>query len=113
MIISTNFQSFYFPRMGRSGDDSSNSAYCCPEGVRKVFTVGKGAIEICSNDKSCCPGYTEQNKVYQDIVITECAEVAIFSAYFVVNDEDNILQIYKYYFKTIKSTEMKKQNNKL
>ncbi|XP_045162429.2 uncharacterized protein LOC123527177 isoform X12 [Mercenaria mercenaria] len=66
--------SFYFPRMGRSGEDSSKSAYCCEEGVRRVFTVGKGSIEICGNEKTCCPGFVEQTKVYKDIVITECAE---------------------------------------
>ncbi|XP_060598286.1 uncharacterized protein LOC132752033 isoform X7 [Ruditapes philippinarum] len=66
--------SFYFPRMGRSGEDSADSTYCCAEGVRKVFTVGKGSIDICSNEKSCCSGLSEQTKVYKDIVITECAE---------------------------------------
>lgn len=65
--------SFYFPRMGRSGDEELNSPYCCEEGVRKVFKIGKGAQELCSGEKPCCPGFEEQEKMYKDIIITECA----------------------------------------
>lgn len=63
--------SYFFSRMGRAGpEDGSN--YCCPEGVRRVVTSGKGAFEICPRDQSCCNNMEERTKLYKDVIITEC-----------------------------------------
>ncbi|KAL4221817.1 hypothetical protein ACF0H5_020071 [Mactra antiquata] len=74
--------SFFYPRLGRSGDEDSKSAYCCSAGVRGVMSAGKGEFEICPRDQSCCPGFTERTKRYKDIYIVECATME--------NDMENI-----------------------
>ncbi|XP_052213988.1 FMRF-amide neuropeptides-like isoform X3 [Dreissena polymorpha] len=68
--------SFYFPRMGRSGESTQfeDNDYCCAEGVRSVTTIGKGELEMCPRDQPCCSGMTEKTKLYKGTIITECVE---------------------------------------
>ncbi|WAR15650.1 FLP01-like protein [Mya arenaria] len=65
--------SFYFPRMGRSGDNNLEDSMLCCSGVRSILTTEK-AIDICSPDQACCSGLNQKTKLYKNVVITECSE---------------------------------------
>ncbi|XP_052820474.1 uncharacterized protein LOC128246322 [Mya arenaria] len=67
------FDSFYFPRMGRSGDNNLEDSMLCCSGVRSILTTEK-AIDICSPDQACCSGLNQKTKLYKNVVITECSE---------------------------------------
>ena len=64
--------------MGRSGQNTHTvpeESTCCSEGVRSVYTATKGMFEICPSSQLCCSGLEERTKLYQDLVITDCAPV--------------------------------------
>jgi len=62
--------SFYFPRMGRSGDETDTNS-CC-DGLRAVFTMGRGSFDICPALQECCAGLEQRTKIIKSYVITEC-----------------------------------------